>query len=136
MRLAVGVVCLLMGGATKVGAQTRIDVPGRMGGHVSDHVHQYRALAQQGYELRVPPGECRSACTTVLGLQKDRVCISPGATLMFHKARLPDQTAVMWGSYPLQLRNVLLARGGLPDFGRGWLRLDASDLWALGFRRC
>src|SRR5215203_3130579 len=95
MRMAIGVVALAILVSTGAGAQTRIDVPGRMGGHVSTHVQQYRSFAQQSYALRVPPGECRSACTTVLGLAKDQVCISPGAKRMFHQARLPDQTVVM-----------------------------------------
>jgi hypothetical protein len=116
-------------------AQNRIDVPGRMGGHVSDHVQQYRDLAQQGYELRIPPWRVPLGLHHGTWPAEEPDLRVSRREARFHEARNPRQTQVMWASYPSELRSLIESRGGLPPF-ESWLWLGAADMWAIGFRRC
>jgi hypothetical protein len=107
--------------------------PHRSGGNVYNFDAKYRAQAAAGQFWRVT-SDCASACTIGFGhFGKDRMCIARGVRLGFHHGNSPEATAVMWNSYPGDVKALINARGGLkPE----WLWLPSSAFHAIGYKPC
>jgi hypothetical protein len=92
-------------------------------------VARYR---QSGEEFRIT-GHCQSACTMFLALPK--VCIEPGAELLFHAGKHEFATELMISSYNTRLRKYLRQQHAMetPAFhtvsGRDMIR-------KFGYRAC
>jgi hypothetical protein len=96
-------------------------------------IDQYEAKAAElyfaGSRVRID-GLCASACTFVLKLPRDRVCVTPRAKLWFHQGwregrRSERATRQMWNAYPTNLQHELRRRGGLTA---KWIKLKGAVL--------
>lgn len=107
--------------------------PHRSGGNVYNFDRNYRARAARGEFWRIT-SDCASACTIGFGhFPKDRVCIARNVRLGFHHGNTPASTAVMWNSYPGDVKALINARGGLkPE----WLWFPASAFHRIGYKPC
>lgn len=103
------------------------------GGNVYAFDQRYRAQAASGHFWRIN-SDCASACTIGFGhFPKDRMCIARGIRLGFHHGDSPAATAVMWNSYPADVKALINARGGLrPE----WLWIPAATFHQIGFKPC
>jgi hypothetical protein len=115
------------------------------GGVINEYVDRWRRLAAQGGEVKVL-GKCSSACTLITAyIPKNRLCFGQNASLSFHQARNPETnspslnvTTWMIRSYPDDIRNWLLAHGGIekmPQLNSFWM-VHAYELWDMGYRKC
>jgi hypothetical protein len=92
-------------------------------------VQQYN---QSGELFRIV-GHCQSSCTIFLGIRN--VCISPGATLLFHAANLPSTTGIMRGSYNSSLSAYLDEHHALDS--PAFFTISAADMiHKFGYRQC
>ena len=107
--------------------------PHRSGGNVYNFDAKYRSQAASGQFWRVT-SECASACTIGFGhFGKDKMCIARGIRLGFHHGNTDASTAVMWNSYPGDVKALINARGGLkPE----WLWIPASAFHGIGYKPC
>ena len=90
------------------------------GGIVGQYVAKYKALQEHGVHV-VIDGWCASSCTIALALPG--TCVTKRAMLGFHRAYYanlfgyhvddPTDTAILWLSYPPQVRKWIMAHGGL-----------------------
>jgi hypothetical protein len=104
-----------------------------VGGPVADY--QSQTAISRASEREVRLHECRSACTTALGLPN--VCVYPGSALKFHLAydprnhqTNPEVSQQLFDSYPAAVR----ARLG--TLTRDYKVLSGSELIELGIRDC
>lgn len=109
------------------------------GGLVESYIHFYDALRDSGVSV-VLSGECDSACTLVLALPKDQVCITDGAVLGFHLATV--------GGKPDPRYTDIIQRRFYPPAVLDWLKkqspltlemtyMPADTMLELGiFRHC
>jgi hypothetical protein len=88
-----------------------------MGGFIVPYLHKYYGFYKDGTHVAID-SLCASACTTVLMLPKDRICITPRARLGFHSAYelLPffysrTGTQYMRQYWPPAILKLLAARG-------------------------
>jgi hypothetical protein len=107
--------------------------PHHSGGNVYAFDQKYRSQAATGQFWRVT-SECASACTIGFGhFGKDKMCIARGIRLGFHHGSNNAATAVMWNSYPGDVKALVNARGGLkPE----WLWIPSSAFHAIGYKPC
>lgn len=91
------------------------------GGRIGDYVAKYRAMRSSGERVEID-GTCASACTMLLGsIPRSRICVTPGARLVFHSAWDPagdgavaaDGNRILWSSYPESVRRWIRRHGGL-----------------------
>jgi hypothetical protein len=61
-----------------------VTIAGQNGGSVRAHVSQVVDYDRAGTHLRVT-GACVSACTLILALPPDRICVGPNARFGFHQ---------------------------------------------------
>jgi hypothetical protein len=111
------------------------------GGRIGDYLAKYQALRLSGERVAID-GICASACTMILGaLPRNRICVTPQATLQFHAAwdSTPGGNQVssagsrlLWSSYPHDVRNWISRHGGL---GLRTIYLRGSELSAM-YPRC
>jgi hypothetical protein len=100
------------------------------GGSIAEHRLNFEGYFRAGTKIELR-GPCYSACTLMLGyLERDNLCIAPGAFMAFHAARgakyanyMSDQTRAMYETYPPEIRRWIDRNGGwekLPStaFGR------------------
>lgn len=90
------------------------------GGGLGQFYEDYTELRHSG-RFVVVDGMCLSACTMVVGLiPADRLCATPYAILGFHSAWFPtpigpqhssEGTRLVWQTYPIELRRLLVSRG-------------------------
>lgn len=120
-----------------VTAQRTVDVSaggkGR-GGNIGRHQTRFENAAAKGDLVRIS-GVCRSACTLVFGrVPRDRICVTPGARLGFHRGTTPRATDAMWNAYDSGIRGWINARtgGGLP---LNFIWMSAPDTYRF-FKRC
>jgi len=94
-----------------------------LGGSIESYLFKFAKIRDAG-ERVVLDGICNSACTLVLGtIPKERICVTPRASVGFHAAWQPDisgepviskmWTGVLWDSYPPQIQDWITRRGGL-----------------------
>jgi hypothetical protein len=92
-------------------------------------VQQYN---QSGELFRIV-GNCQSSCTLFLGIRN--VCIEPGASLLFHAANNPSNTALMRGSYNSRLSSYLDQHHALDT--QEFIGISGIDMIRkFGYRRC
>ena len=107
------------------------------GGRIGDYLAKYQALRLSGERVAID-GICASACTMILGaLPRNRICVTPQATLQFHAAwdSTPGGNQVssagsrlLWSSYPHDVRNWISRHGGL---GQRTIYLRGPELSAM-----
>ncbi|HZV05863.1 MAG TPA: hypothetical protein VE999_12340 [Gemmataceae bacterium] len=62
------------------------------GGNVAAHIYTYSQINAE-YDRVVIDGQCKSACTTVLGVVPlNKICITPSGYFMFHAAHHGDRS--------------------------------------------
>jgi hypothetical protein len=116
------------------------------GGEYWAHWRRFKALADSGDDVEIR-GSCASGCTVVMiHVPSDRLCFAEGASLKFHVARDPnnnDQPDMVFterwmvNQYPQDIRAWIIAKGGVEKMNiqQMW-KLDASELWDMGYRKC
>jgi hypothetical protein len=93
------------------------------GGSIESYLFRFGRIRDAGDRV-VLDGPCNSACTLVLGtVPKERICVTPQASLGFHAAWQPDVsgapvisqmwTGVLWETYPPEIRDWITRHGGL-----------------------
>ena len=80
------------------------------GGNIAEHYFKYSQVNSE-YDRVVIDGQCKSACTMVLGIVPlNRICIAPSGYFMFHAAHNRDRsfnpqlTQQMVAAYAPQVR--------------------------------
>jgi hypothetical protein len=81
------------------------------GGVIQEYIDKYNAIRTSGGGVKID-GMCLSACTLVTMLPKDRVCVTPAASMGFHSATLGGEyesqgTGVMWQLFPKEIRRLV-----------------------------
>jgi hypothetical protein len=119
------------------------------GGEYQKHIKEWRTVAAEGSSVEIR-GLCDSGCTLVTAyVPKDRLCFGERASLNIHQVRIrygestvlfpdPKGSQEMIDSYPPDIRNWILAKGGLAKMpgGNDFWKLHADDLWQMGYRKC
>jgi hypothetical protein len=129
-RQAVLVVVLLLV-TSAVRAET-VEITDDYGGVLYWHQLRWEKLASQGVDVRIS-GPCVSACTVLLGyIPRERICVTPNASLGFHLATAGPVTETLLKAYPADIRSWIDEHGGLT-----WqvLWLQAPVLYRF-FRQC
>ena len=104
-------------------ARATVRIANDRGGQIGPYVRKYQRLALSG-ESVIIDGLCASACTIVLSeLPRDRICVTPRATLGFHAAwnygpdgrtlTDPEATLMLYSNYPTPVRRWIARKGGL-----------------------
>lgn len=75
-------------------------------------------------------GECASACTMILQVPRERMCVYKRAKFSFHRVHWPE----LWSRYPTYLRSWLRKQGGSGFYER-WATLKGAELRSI-FRLC
>jgi hypothetical protein len=81
------------------------------GGNVAAHIYTYTQVSAE-YDRVVIDGQCKSACTVVLGVVPlSKICIAPSGYFMFHAAHNRDRsfnfglTQLMMSAYAPAVRD-------------------------------
>ena len=89
------------------------------GGNVGVHIYTYTRV-NEDYDRVVIDGQCKSACTTVLGVVPlNKICIAPSGYFMFHAAHNrdrsfnPGQTQLMMQAYAPEVRDWVIRHHAL-----------------------
>lgn len=93
------------------------------GGYVADYMARFANVLRSGERVEIR-GDCRSACTLVLGIvPRERMCVTAQARFGFHRAYIFDGrgrpqdsaagTEILMAIYPPSVRAWLAAHGGL-----------------------
>jgi hypothetical protein len=102
-------------------ASATVRISDDSGGQIGDYLAKFRALRASGERVEID-GTCASACTMLLGtIPRNRICVTPGARLVFHGAWDPagdravaaDGNRILWSSYPASVRQWIKRHGGL-----------------------
>ncbi len=119
--LAAAAAVLLLG---MMPASATVRIHGDDGGRIGTYLARFKALRVSG-ERVVIDGTCASACTMLLGaIPRDRICVTPQATLAFHAAWDPTPSGTeistagnhyLWANYPADIRNWITRHGGLRE---------------------
>jgi hypothetical protein len=116
--IALAAMFLIVGSAA---ASASVRISDDSGGQIGDYVAKFRALRSSGERVEID-GTCASACTMLLGtIPRNRICVTPGARLVFHSAWDPagdrvvaaDGNRILWSSYPASVRQWIKRHGGL-----------------------
>jgi hypothetical protein len=114
------------------------------GGIIVEHINRWRQLAQSGDDVEIR-GPCFSACTLIVAyVPKERLCFGDYASLQFHLAWVRetgtpslDWSLWMLAQYPQDIRNWLMARGGVANMTiQNFWELRAKELWDMGYHKC
>jgi hypothetical protein len=114
------------------------------GGYLRAHRHRWRELAQSGSYVEIR-GACMSACTLIMAyVPNDRLCFSESGSLVFHIYREsgpkgePSVKLTQWtiDQLPQDIRNWIIAKGGVEKMTLQPWTLNAAELWAMGYRKC
>jgi hypothetical protein len=108
-----------------------------LGGQIGEYLSKYQALRVSGQQVMID-GTCASACTMILGaIPRDRICVTPRATLAFHAAWDPALggnvvssagNQILWSSYPPNVRRWISRHGGLQS---EMIYLHGPELFAM-----
>lgn len=131
-QMALAAIFLIIGVAT---ASATIRISDDPGGQIGDYLAKFRALRLSGQRVEID-GTCASACTMLLGtIPRNRICVTPGARLVFHSAWDPegdqqvaaDGNRILWSIYPASVRQWIRRHGGLRSetITLGWPELAA-----------
>lgn len=109
-----------------------VTIVGQPGGSVTTHAARVIDYDRAGSHLRLM-GACVSACTLVLALPRDRICVGPQVALGFHqptprnnpRLATTDIGAAMAETYPGFIQQWLKTNfGGLPAGTPKFMRYD------------
>ncbi len=136
--VAVAVLSFLVGQDLALAATKEVKIKRRLGGDLLSHVNEATRMMQSGKSFRVTGDQYSAAAMQVLFSESqfpDRICATKRAKLHFHlaydaknneKMRTPDWVFVSF------IRPENLTRlGDLPQFGKGWKTVKASDYLGL-----
>jgi hypothetical protein len=113
-------------------AMAATSAPYAMGGKTVEFAQDVARFRQSGEPFQIV-GHCQSACTMFLALPK--VCVSPGAELLFHAGNNADATRRMLNSYNSKLRSYLKARGAMET--KAFHTISGRDMISrFGYRAC
>ncbi|RYB03387.1 hypothetical protein [Lichenibacterium ramalinae] len=113
-------------------AAAEVTIENQNGGNVSLHASRVIDYGDSGSHIRVM-GSCISACTLVLALPRDRICVGPNASFGFHQpfysnartVATTDLGTAMEDTYPPFVRQWLKVNfGGLPSGRPQFMRYD------------
>jgi hypothetical protein len=134
MRAVAAIVLLLAAGPTQAGNISGFEMGGNYR-RFDPVVSQYN---QSGELFRID-GHCQSSCTLFLAIRN--VCISRGATLLFHSAHdrtgavSPANTEHMLAAYNPQLREYLVSHHYMDTLA--FHAISGSEMIAkFGYREC
>ena len=121
-------------------AAPEVTIAGQPGGAVSTHAARVIDYDNAGSRIRIM-GACVSACTLVLALPRDRICVGPNAALGFHqpsprnnpRLATTDIGAAMQDTYPGFVQQWLRSNGGMPAGTPKYMRYDMLKRY---FRTC
>ena len=88
------------------------------GGYIADYVSRVRSLRSNGHSVAFT-GRCGSACTLLLSLPGDQLCVTSDASFVFHAPSAPSATgaqaaqAFLMSEYPRWVREWIFRQGGL-----------------------
>lgn len=122
MKVRATLAVMLMMTTNVVSANATVRIHDDPGGQIGEYLAKYHALRLSG-ERVVIDGTCASACTMLLGtIPRNRICVTPRATLAFHSAWNPAPggdvvssagNQLLWSSYPSDVREWISRHGGL-----------------------
>lgn len=106
------------------------------GGSLLYYFQSARVIREAGVPVKIA-GLCASACTMILMVPKQRICVTKTAELWFHQASRFGQrhevgTQMMLATYPAAVKDWIRARGGLSE---EFKVMKGADL-AVRFRIC
>ena len=134
MRAVAAIVLLLAAGPTQAGNISGFEMGGNYR-RFDPVVSQYN---QSGELFRID-GHCQSSCTLFLAIRN--VCVSRGATLLFHAAHdrsggaSPANTEHMLAAYNLQLREYLVSHHYMDTLA--FHAISGSEMiHKFGYREC
>ena len=111
---------------------TTVAVSDDHGGLLSLYQARWADLAAQNVDVEIV-GPCVSACTILLGyISSEKICVTPKASLGFHRATMQFATDALWRAYPDAIRDWIVQHGGL-TYELLWLQ--APDIYRF-FRKC
>src|SRR5262245_2998012 len=114
------------------------------GGYLRAHWHRWQELAQSGSYVEIR-GACMSVCTLIMAhIPNNRLCFSQSGSLVFHMYRDSTPTGELstkltqWAidQHPQDIRNWIIAKGGVEKMTMQPWTLNAAELWAMGYRKC
>ena len=127
---AISAAALLL--AASAANATTVAVSDDHGGLLSLYQAQWADLAAQNVDVEIV-GPCVSACTILLGyISSEKICVTPKASLGFHRATMQFATDALWRAYPDAIRDWIVQHGGL-TYELLWLQ--APDIYRF-FRKC
>ena len=137
-RMALAVMALLAGQHLALAASKDVPIKRRLGGDVVAHVNEATRMIQSGKSYRVTGDQYSAAAMQVLFIESqfpDRICATKRAKLHFHlgyyvktkeKMKTPDWMFINF-IRPENMKRL----GDLPEFGKGWKTVKASDYLGL-----
>jgi hypothetical protein len=109
--LAAALIAVLL--ATSAASAKTVEVNDPNGGLVMWYQYMWSKLGAENVSVRIA-GPCVSACTILLGyIPRDRICVTPNASLGFHAATMQFATEDLWQAYPADIRSWINEHGGL-----------------------
>jgi hypothetical protein len=128
-RICLAVMAFCMAAAPAMAATSE---PYAMGGKTKEFAQDLARFRQSGEPFRIV-GHCQSACTMFLALPK--VCIAPGAELLFHAGNDATATSRMYNSYNSKLKAYLKAQGAMET--KSFHTISGRDMISrFGYRAC
>lgn len=136
--VAVAVLSLMLWQDFALAAAKEVRLRRRLGGDLLTHVNEATRMMQSGKSFRVTGDQYSAAAMQVLFIESqfpDRICATKRAKLHFHlaydtlhkeKMKAPDWVFVSF-IRPENLKRL----GDLPQFGKGWKTVKASDYLGL-----
>ena len=106
-----------------------IIIRNNMGGYVGAYGEWVNRILNSGRQVEIR-GECASACTMILYIPKERICVSSRAQFSFHL----EGDFTHWYRYPSEVQQWLQRQGGR-GFGKRWAILKGRELLSI-FRLC
>jgi hypothetical protein len=143
MTVSAALLGILLSLTLATSASAEIRIRNDPGGQVAAYLRRFGQVRNSG-ERVVIDGTCNSACTLLLGVvPRDRICVTPRASLGFHAASLYDDasrqlvpsrsgTRLVLSMYPRRVRHWIERHGGLTP---RLLRLSGPELAAM-YRPC
>lgn len=109
-----------------------IEIKGDYGGILVIYQAKWEKLAKSGADIRIS-GPCVSACTALVGyIPRERICVTPTASMGFHQAIPAFVTPDLWKNYPNDIRIWIVKNGGL-TYTLMWLQ--APEIYKY-FNKC
>ena len=108
-------------------AAPEVTIEGQTGGNIRAHVAQVIDYDREGTRLRVT-GACVSACSLILALPADRICVGPQARFGFHQpTMIGGRNEHGQNAMPLtQLGSAIV--DVYPPFVQQWLKANYGGL--------